>query len=165
MATLTKVRLCITVFIVGLVASGITAFPLLYELNVLCRIFGVGATESSTGHSGLKWWLMHVREGLLVTYGHYPFVAYGTDWLAFGHLAIAIFFLGPLVDPARNIWVIYAGLMACVAVIPLALICGPIREIPIYWRFIDCSFGAVGFIPLWVALKFTKELEQTQDRK
>jgi hypothetical protein len=86
-------------------------------------------------------------------------MAYGTDWLAFGHLAIALFFIGPLIDPARNIWVIQAGLIACVAVIPLALICGPIRGIPIYWRLIDCSFGIGGFIPLWLALKLARQLQ------
>ena len=97
----------------------------------------------------------------MVTYRQYPFVAYGTDWLAFGHIVIAIFFIGPLIDPVRNIWVIQAGLIACVAVLPLALICGPIREIPFYWRLIDSSFGVVGFIVLSAALRLVKNLRET----
>jgi len=105
-----------------------------------------------------------VREGLTVTYSNYPFIAYGTDWLAFGHLIIALFFIGPLIDPVRNIWVIYTGLIACVAVIPLALICGPIREIPFYWRLIDCSFGIIGFVPLWLSLSLTRKLESKLGR-
>jgi hypothetical protein len=31
--------------------------------------------------------------------GAYPFLAYGTDWLAFAHIVIAVFFIGPLVKP------------------------------------------------------------------
>jgi len=155
-----KIRLCIGLFIAGLILSGVTAFPLLHELNILCGMLGVGKVQSAAGYSGLTWWFLWVREGLHRTHDVYPFIAYGTDWLAFGHLTIALFFIGPLVDPARNIWVIYAGLIACVAVIPLALICGPIRDIPIYWRLIDCSFGVVGFIPLWIALTLTRRLPE-----
>jgi hypothetical protein len=40
-------------------------------------------------------------------------------------------------------------MIACVAIIPLAFICGPIRQIPFYWRLIDCSFGVFGIIPLY----------------
>jgi len=137
----------------GLILSGITAFPLLHELNILCSLLGVSEAQHATGYSGLTWWILRVREGLRATYAQYPFMAYGTDWLAFGHLTIALFFIAPMIDPVRNIAVLYTGLAACVAVIPLALICGPIREIPFYWRLIDCSFGIVGFIPLWIAVK------------
>jgi len=36
----------------------------------------------------------------------YPFIAYGTDWLAFAHFVIAIAFIGPWRDPVRNVWVV-----------------------------------------------------------
>jgi len=88
----------------------------------------------------------------------YPFLAYGTDWLAFAHVVIAFFFVAPLRDPVRNIAVFRAGMAACVAVIPLAVICGAFRGIPIYWRLIDCSFGIFGIIPLWLAYRWTKQL-------
>lgn len=42
-------------------------------------------------------------------------------------------------------------MIACLLVIPLALICGPIRGIPWFWRIVDCSFGVFGLIPLIVA--------------
>jgi hypothetical protein len=71
----------------------------------------------------------------------YPFIAYGTDWLAFGHLVIALFLVGPLMQPVRNIWCLRVGMAACVLVIPLALICGPIRGIPFGWQCIDSAFG------------------------
>ena len=74
--------------------------------------------------------------------------AYGTDWLAFAHLVIAVAFVGPLRDPVKNVWVVEWGMIACLSVIPLALICGPIRGIPFCWQIIDCSFGVVGVIPL-----------------
>src|ERR1700722_8448492 len=82
-----------------------------------------------------------VRDGLRDSYGRYPWMAYSTDWLAFAHLVIAVFFVGPLVNPVRNVWVLWAGLVACVLVIPLAMICGSIRHIPLGWQLIDCSFG------------------------
>ena len=42
-------------------------------------------------------------------------------------------------------------MIACGLVVPLALICGPLRGIPFFWRLIDCSFGILGIIPLWIA--------------
>ncbi len=85
---------------------------------------------------------------MVESYGKYPFLAYGTDWLAFGHFVIALAFIGPLRDPRRNSWVIDFGLLACVAVIPFAVVMGQLREIPLFWRLVDCSFGAIGMIPL-----------------
>lgn len=137
----------------GLVASGITSFPLLSELEIL-----VNLTSQNARWAPLAGWVVRVRDALQVTYHAYPFIAYGTDWLAFGHIVIALFFLGPMVDPARNIFVLYAGLWACALVFPLALICGPVREVPFYWRLVDCSFGGLGAIPLLCAIRWTKQL-------
>jgi hypothetical protein len=155
---LRNIRILLLLFIVALVLSGLTAFPLLRELEWLATWLGVGDAASPEGYTGLQHWILKVREGLRETNAKYPFIAYGTDWLAFGHLVIAVFFIGAWRDPVRNIWILYAGLIACVGVIPLALICGAIREIPFYWRLIDCSFGVIGFIPLWLALRMTKRL-------
>ena len=155
-----KIRWLLGLFLVGLLASGITAFPLLHELNVLASLLGLSDASSPDPYRGLAHWILKVREGLQVTYSKYPFMAYGTDWLAFGHFVIALFFIGPIIDPVRNIWAIRAGLVACVAVIPLALICGALREIPLCWRLVDCSFGVIGFIPLWWALRLTRRLEE-----
>jgi hypothetical protein len=52
-----------------------------------------------------------------------------------------------------------AGILACVLVIPLALFCGAVRQIPTGWRLIDCSFGVFGAIPLFYALRLTRALE------
>ena len=56
--------------------------------------------------------------------------------------------IGVFRDPVRIVWIIVWGMIACVAVIPLALIAGPIRGIPWGWTLIDCSFGIVGVVPL-----------------
>jgi hypothetical protein len=89
----------------------------------------------------------------------YPYLSYGTDWLAFAHLVIAVVFIGPLKDPVKNIWVIEFGMIACLMVFPLAFIAGPIRGIPFYWQLIDCSFGVFGFILLYSCYKNIKQLE------
>jgi hypothetical protein len=87
-------------------------------------------------------------------------MAYGTDWLAFAHLVIAVAFIGPLRDPVRNIWVIEFGLIACVAVFPLAFIAGSVRGIPFYWQLIDCSFGVGGGALLWICYGKVRSLEK-----
>lgn len=103
-------------------------------------------------------WVLRVQEALHVTYANYPFVAYGTDWLAFGHLMIALFFVPPWIDPVKNIAALRVGLWACVLVLPLALICGPLRGVPFFWRLIDCSFGVLGFPLLRYASRQTQKL-------
>jgi hypothetical protein len=147
---LRKIKVWLWVFIVGLVLSGATAIPLRAELGF---ISGLAGPSSAWGA-----WLIRINTGLIETYSKYPFLAYGTDWLAFGHFAIAVAFVGPLRDPVRNLWVIDFGLIACVLVIPFALAMGPIRGIPLYWRLIDCSFGVLGMIPLLYCRRCILEL-------
>lgn len=86
-------------------------------------------------------------------------MAYGTDWLAFAHLVIAVAFIGPFNDPLKNSWVIQFGMIACVMVFPLAFICGAVRSIPFFWQLIDCSFGAIGFVPLYICYKKIMRLQ------
>jgi hypothetical protein len=149
-------------FVAGLVLSGLTAFPLLHELALLCQWLGISDPAAYETFSGLRRWIAFVFFGLQKTYAAYPFVGYGTDWLAFGHLIIALFFIGPFRDPIRNAWVLRVGLIACAAVIPLALICGALREIPFGWRLLDCSFGIAGAIPLLYCLHLTKRLSREE---
>ena len=155
---LRRSRILLLGFIIGLVLSGITAFPLIWELAILVRNFGLG-------DGPLAVWLRTVQQGLTETDAKYPFIAYGTDWLGFGHLVIATAFIGPLRDPVRNKWIIEWGMMACVAVPFLALIAGPIRGIPLGWRFIDCSFGVVGFFPLLLVRRDIEALEANMKSK
>jgi hypothetical protein len=142
----------------GLVASGLTAFPLVSESRVLRELAGPG-TAVGAAFPALAEWIRQTNVGLMETGERFPFIAYGTDWLAFGHIVIAIAFIGPFRDSVRNIWVIDFGLIACILVVPLALTCGHFRGIPMFWQLIDCSFGALGAIPLLIARRLTKNLE------
>jgi hypothetical protein len=146
-----RVRMLLVVFLVGLVVSGKTAFPLVAEIRILGSILGVDPALPPEHYVGLQFWIAKVGLALRENDTRYPFIAYGTDWLAFAHLVIAVAFVGPIRDPVRNVWVVTFGLIACAGVIPLALIAGAVREVPLYWRLIDCSFGVIGAIPLWLA--------------
>ena len=152
---LSRARLLLGLFVVGLVLSGLTAFPIRMEVDLLQRVVGEGSPTQSWWQ-GLARWISFVHRGVVETSESYPFLFYGTDWLAFGHLVIAIAFTGPLRDPVRNIWVVEFGMIACVLVIPAALICGPIRGIPFFWRLIDCSFGVFGIVPLYLVWRLVR---------
>ena len=138
---LKKIKLALMFFIIALVLSGATAIPIDWELNLLLNYF--------SSDSGMYYWLSKVLAAYVKTKDQYPFLLYGYDWLAFAHFVLAILFIGPYKDPVRNIWVIEFGLIACVLIIPFAFITGYLRNIPIGWRLIDCSFGVVGFTVLW----------------
>ncbi len=156
-----RIRCLTAVFIVGLVVSGATAIPLQRELDVISvRVLGVSDLASEQATSGVTAWLLKVRDALHDTNSKYPFVAYGFDWLAFGHFVIAIAFLGAWRHPVRNIWQFQFGMIACVLVLPYAFIFGAVRGIPVCWRLIDCSFGVFGFVPLWVCYRWTRKLAE-----
>jgi hypothetical protein len=142
-----RIKFLTTLFIVGLFLSGVTAIPLLQETGWLAKQFNVE-------------WLVRVHAALAQTEIQYPFLFYGTDWLAFGHFVIAIAFIGAWREPVRNRWLFDFGLIACALVIPYALVFGSVRGIPLWWRLIDCSFGIIGFIPLWFCRKWACELER-----
>jgi hypothetical protein len=159
-ALLGRIRFWLVLFIAGLVLSGVTAFPLQWELTLLNHWFSVTPVAPAGGEPSLHAWLRSVLEGIVATNRDYPFLAYGTDWLGFGHLAIAVAFIGPLRDPVRNKWVLIFGLIACAGVVPLALIAGQMRGIPFYWRLIDMSFGIFGALPLLLCLHYVRRLER-----
>ena len=146
-----KIRLLLLFFILALLLSGLTAFPVETELKWLLH-------HPSLIPSGMQAWLQHCYDALKITNEEYPMLAYGYDWLAFSHIIIAMAFIGPLKDPVKNRWIIDWALLACLAVIPLALIAGPIRQIPFFHILIDCSFGVIGIFPLLLCRKWIKQL-------
>ena len=146
-----KIRILLSLFMAGLVLSGLTAFALETEFNWLI-------SNMDNKSSIMTKWLIQSREGIHWANENYPFLSYGTDWLAFAHIVIAVAFIGPWKDPVKNIWVIKFGIIACAGIIPLALIAGPIRQIPTFWIAIDCSFAVIGCIPLIWALVLTKRM-------
>ena len=155
MQKITKIRLLILFFIVALILSGVTAFPVETELRWL-------QNHPSLVPSFADKWLKDVYAALIETNTKYPMLAYGFDWLAFAHIMIAMAFIGPIKDPVKNKWIIDWAMLACVAVFPLAFIAGPIRSIPMFHILIDCSFGVIGLIPLGICRKWIGELEKEQ---
>jgi hypothetical protein len=144
-----RIRFLLLFFIFALIGAGLTAIPLRWELGLLNRWFGASSYLSQIFPS-LAEWISRVNDSVQNGYGRYPLLAYGTDWLAFAHLAIAVAFIGPLRDPVKNIWVIEFGMIACLLILPWALIFGVVRQIPWFWTLIDMSFGIFGVFPLWL---------------
>ena len=104
-------------------------------------------------------WIHELKTGISATNSTYPFLAYTTDWLAFSHLVIALVFAGAWKDPVRNKWVIDWAIICCVLALPLALIAGPLRGIPLFHRLFDCFFALAGLIPLLIIKRKIKVLE------
>ena len=96
MKLIRDIRIMLSVFIVLLVLSGITAFPIETELSLMVRF-------KSFLPAGCQQWILNVYNALVQTNKAYPYLSYGTDWLAFAHLVIAVAFIGPLKDPVKNI--------------------------------------------------------------
>ncbi len=144
------IRRWMVLFIVCLFISGLTAIPIDWQLSLLLKF----VPDSGALHQ----WLSKVLYAYRDVSANYPFLIYGYDWLAFAHFVLAILFIGPYKNPVRNIWVIQFGLIACILVFPLAFIAGHFRGIPIGWQLIDCSFGVVGFIVLFICYRKTGRL-------
>lgn len=138
-------------FIFSVFISGITAIPVERELTYIIAHFPFEGT--------IKGFLEQVLIGIRHTSEDYPFLFYGYDWLAFAHIVLAILFIGPLRDPVKNKWVIQFGVIACILIIPFALVMGGFRDMPFWWRLVDCSFGVIGLIPLIICLRNIKKLE------
>ena len=156
---LLKIRLVALFFMAALVVSGITAFPIETGLRFLMQFLNIDG-QNPENLNVLQRWLAFVYEGISETNAQFPFIAYGFDWLAFAHIAIAVAFVGLYREPTRNKWLVTWAMICCVGVIPLALICGEIRQIPFFWRLIDCSFGVFGMIPLIYLKNLISKLEK-----
>lgn len=148
------IRRWIIFFMISLFVSGVTAIPVEAELAFLSRCFSPDTT--------IGLWLDRVYTSVVDVNQQYPFLFYGYDWLAFAHFVLTILIIGPYRNPVRNKWVVEFGMIACLLVIPFALIAGQFRGIPIGWRLIDCSFGIIGLIPLAVCLSKINRIETEQ---
>jgi hypothetical protein len=155
-----RIQIWTWILIAGLMFGGVTALPLQTELDWVARRLGAENLSPEQARSGFVKWILIVRDGLHATYATYPFIGYGTDWLAFAHIVIAIAFVGALRHPLRNAWLFTFGMIASVLIVPWALFTGQVRDIPVYWRLIDCSFGIAGFVPCWLCHRWARELEK-----
>lgn len=154
-SSIRSIRRIVVLFIILLALSGITAFPLQSEVIWMKAHLGWFPVYTHD-------WIRRVHDAVMQTP---EIVLYGTDWLAFAHLVIAVFFVGVYLDPVRNRFIITAGIIACAGVFPLAFICGNLRHIPVFHQWIDCAFGLIGLIPLfYIRYKIQhmiQELKQT----
>jgi hypothetical protein len=150
-----QVRRWILFFIVVISLIGITTFPLESELRCL-------NSQSNSLPVSLSEWVNKVYAGVHAVNLRYPFLSYGTDWLAFAHIIIALLFIGPYRNPVRNLWIVEWGIICCILVFPLALIAGPVRGIPFFHQVIDCSFGIIGIVPLVIVRSKIKRLSVLQ---
>ena len=159
-----QIKIWTIIFIVGIILSGVTAFPIDTEIKLFDAYF-LNSLWLQNYLPGIYSFLLLVSKGVHETTENYPFIFYGTDWLAFAHIIIGSAFIGVLRDPVRNIWVVEWAMLACIMVFPLAFICGPIRGIPFVWRLIDCSFGVFGMIPLVLLKNKILQLEKLSAAK
>ncbi len=156
--TLTLTRIWLILFSAALIASGLTAIFAREGLRLLAPLYAQGSLLQQLWPS-MSAWLSLVHQAVEETYSKYPFLAYGYDWLAFGHFIISIPFLMAIRDPLRHSWVITYGISACIAVLPFAILFGAIRDIPLFWRGVDTLFGIGGLIVLLILRKQMKALE------
>ena len=151
MKPITKIRLTLIVFISLLILSGITAFPLRGEMDFLMSYKHVFPDF-------MQLWIEEIYHAIIQTP---DLVLYGTDWLAFAHIVIALFFIPVYIDPERYKANLVIAMVACAAVFVIAFVCGPIRGIPFFHQLIDCSFGFIGFWPLLYTYKKINQLKSS----
>jgi hypothetical protein len=157
---LTHARIWLVLFSTALIASGMTAIFAREGLRLLSPLFAQGSLLHTLWPS-MSEWLSLVYLAVEELYDKYPFLAYGYDWLAFGHFIIAIPFLMAIRDPLRHSWVITYGISACLAVLPFAIVFGALRGIPLFWRGVDTLFGIGGLVVLLVLRSQLRALEES----
>jgi len=159
-----RIRVLLIVFIIGLAFGCQIVLFVTPQLAWLNNNFGPG-TRINQYFPNLSAWINHLYEGITETYRKYPFVAYCMDWLAFAQLAFIIFFIGAIIDPIRNIWIIKSGMVICVLHILLAFGGGGLRGVPFFWQLLDSIFGILGLIVLYLAYKNIKHLEKIKKNR
>jgi len=138
----------------GLFVSGVTIWPWDIELS-----FAISTLQAIAGPEPLIQLLQDIQRDMRLLDESNSFVLYIADWLAFAHLVLTALFLMALKDPIRNVLVVRFGILCSLSVPVLAITCIPMRGIPLFWILIDGSF-ALCAIPLWIALKDIRKLEQ-----
>lgn len=137
------IRVHLILFISLLAISGLTAFPIETEINFMMR-------HINSFPIFFQDWIKSLYSDIHNT----PAVMfYGTDWLAFAHIIISLFFIPVYLNPKKYKINLKVGIAACFLIFPLAFICGPIRSIPFFHQIIDCSFGVFGSAYLYFILR------------
>ena len=122
-------------------------------------ISGITAIPAETELLWMKPIMLYFPQGVQNTYQHilnaileinikYPQLAYGYDWLAFGHIVIGMAFIWLYKSPKERYFLTEWGKWACILVIPYASVFALVRQLPVWWIPIDCSFGIFGWLLL-----------------
>ena len=90
-----RIRIMISFFITGLVISGITAFPIETEIRLFDTYF-LNSIFLKNHLPSIHSFLVFVSKGVHETAKNYPFIFYGTDWLAFAHIVIGTAFINAI---------------------------------------------------------------------
>jgi hypothetical protein len=147
-----RIKAAIVITIIGLLLNGISALPLRTELKILLSY------SNLLPQFALDWW-NQVNQGVLETSEKYNFMRYGFDWLAFAHAMIALVFLGPLRDPIKNQWVIKWGMIVAALSIVMAFGWERMRDIPVWWSFVDGGISYFAFVVLWLCNRWIEKLK------
>lgn len=153
----TLIRRWLVLFMIVLVLSGLSVFPVVWGSGWLAWLFNSG--------DAMGRWMEQLNHGLKLVDEKYPFIYYGYDWMAFAHFLFAILFYGAWRDPVRNQWIVEFGMIACLLILPTALIAGHFRGIPLWWRFIDCSFGLLGLVVLSICNSHIWRMRDEEKKK
>jgi hypothetical protein len=73
-----RIRCLLTLFLVGLVLSGLTAFALKIEVDILQSLLGQGSSFEDFW-PGMARWISRVHAGISEVHQRHLFISYGTD--------------------------------------------------------------------------------------
>jgi len=161
---LRKIRFYLILFLLAILFSLHTVVFVEVETELFAKYLGHD-TFMEKLYPCVAEWMEHLHLAILETYTSYPVMAYCMDWLSYACVVFAVFLLGAIKNPVRNIWIVQAFMFACILAFFLPFIVGPIRDIPVFWRFIDSSFGIVGFLFLLLPYRLIKKLETLINQK
>lgn len=155
--TLKIIRTYLVIFLLGILFSLHTVLFVEVETAFFNKHFGPG-TAMEQKLPAVSSWIETLYTNVHQTYKNYPVMAYCMDSLSYACVIFAIFMIGAIKDPVKNLWIIQTFLIACVLVTALPFIAGPFRGVPIFWRCLDSSFAVIGFFVLLIPYKLTKKL-------
>jgi len=159
--TLKHIRFWLILFFLGILFGLHTVVFVEAETAFFAKHLGHGTTMEAT-LPVVSDWIEQLYTSVSETYTKYPAMAYCMDWLSYACIVFAIFIIGAIKNPVKNIWIIQVYMIACFLAFLLPFIIGPMRHIPVFWRFLDSSFGLAGLVILLIAYQLTKKLQRAQ---
>jgi hypothetical protein len=154
-----QMALCLKGFVGLLVLGGLCWFGMTYFTH-----FALGMVRSIGLRGEFLSFMIKMNSIAQLIESKYSFVSYGSDILGLMHLMLALLFVGPLTDAAKNIWVIQFGMLLCIAFLPASIVSGLVRGVPFVWCLVAILFAVLGFVLLFVAHKMLKANDVLQKK-